>query len=103
MYKFISTNTPTKPNIITNITYESVYESIRNSIIKYSFYILLCILMLCIIFISYIRLKHKFWSRQPVFHFYDIHYWFFPQDVILNKIVNINYKYYNNAIKKKNF
>ena len=103
MYKFISINTPTQPNIITNITYESVYESIRNSIIKYSFYILLCILMLCIIFISYIRLKHKFWSRQPVFHFYDIHYWLFPQDVILNKIVNINYKYYNNAIKKKTF
>lgn len=23
----------------------------------------------------YIRLKYKFWVKQPVFHFYDFHYW----------------------------
>ena len=28
-----------------------------------------------IFFFIYIRLKYKFWSIQPVFHFYDFHYW----------------------------
>ena len=28
-----------------------------------------------IFFFIYVRLKYKFWSIQPVFHFYDFHYW----------------------------
>lgn len=28
-----------------------------------------------VLFFGYIKLKYKFWSCQPVFHFYDFHYW----------------------------
>ena len=34
-------------------------------------FILGCILFLVILYI-YIKIKYKFWSQQPVFHYYDI-------------------------------
>ena len=56
----------------------------------YIFYIILLIILIYITFIGYIRFKHKFWSRQPVFHFYNIYYWMFPQRVIYKKFTDIN-------------
>ena len=38
-------------------------------------FILYFFIFLIIFFFIYIRLKYKFWSIQPVFHFYDFHYW----------------------------
>lgn len=37
--------------------------------------ILYFFIIFIIFFFIYIRLKYKFWSIQPVFHFYDFHYW----------------------------
>lgn len=45
------------------------------SIRFYGIYILYFFIFLIIFFFIYIRLKYKFWSIQPVFHFYDFHYW----------------------------
>lgn len=36
---------------------------------------ILFIIALIILFFGYIKLKYRFWSCQPVFHFYDFHYW----------------------------
>ena len=36
-----------------------------------------CAVFLCIVFYAYYKLKHPFWSRQPVFHFHDLHYWIY--------------------------
>lgn len=38
-------------------------------------YLLYFFVFLIIFFFIYIRLKYKFWALQPVFHFYDFHYW----------------------------
>jgi len=41
----------------------------------YGLHILYFFIFSIIIFFIYIRLKYRFWSIQPVFHFYDFHYW----------------------------
>ena len=41
-------------------------------------FIILCIML----FFIYVRLKYKFWALQPVFHFYDVYYWFINVGVI---------------------
>ena len=49
-------------------------------------FIILCI----IVFFMYIRLKYKFWALQPVFHFYDIYYWFINIGIIRKELPEIN-------------
>ncbi len=55
-------------------------------------FILLCI----VLFFLYLRLKFRFWSLQPVFHFYDLYYWVVNVGIIRkelpskNRYVNIN-------------
>jgi hypothetical protein len=61
-------------------------------ILLFSFFLLIIILYL--IFILYVRLKYKFWSIQPVFHFYNILYWIKSPDIIDKKYPLIN-KYCN--------
>ena len=46
------------------------------------------------LFFIYIRLKYKFWAIQPVFHFYDIYYWF-KNVGIINKELPKKNKYTN--------
>lgn len=72
-------------------------------------FIILCILL----FFVYIRLKYKFWAIQPVFHFYDIYYWFINVGVIrkelpkknkyvsLKKIKTFEYEKIDKLTKKK--
>ena len=43
-----------------------------------------------IIIFLYIRLKYRFWSMQPVFHFYDIHYWFRNVGIIRHELPEKN-------------
>ena len=57
-------------------------------------YLVLFIFLLVIIFFLYIRLKYKFWSIQPVFHFYDFHYWFRNVGIIRHELPEKN-KYTN--------
>lgn len=42
----------------------------------------------------YIRLRHRFWSIQPVYHYYHIYYWLFNKGVIRNELPQKN-KYTN--------
>jgi len=49
-------------------------------------FFVLCIILLFV----YIRLKYKFWVLQPVFHFYDIYYWFINVGVIRKELPEKN-------------
>jgi len=49
-------------------------------------FIILCILL----FFMYIRLKYQFWAQQPVFHFYDVYYWFYNKGIIMHKLPEKN-------------
>lgn len=47
-----------------------------HTIVYILFYICICSIVLYVIVYSYIRIKHRFWSTQPVFHIYNIpYYW----------------------------
>ena len=58
---------------------------------------IICFLILIILsFFIFIKIKYKFWSIQPVFHYYDLHYWLRPCGIInydlpsFNKYINIS-------------
>jgi hypothetical protein len=57
-------------------------------------YVLGVILLFILFFFVYIRFKYAFWSLQPVFHFYDIYYWFINVGII-NKDLPEKNKYVN--------
>ena len=56
--------------------------------------IILCVLLIYISLMAYIRIKMKFWHTQPVFHIYNIWYWFNPPGLILETAPELN-KYTN--------
>ena len=45
-------------------------------------YIILAIILTYCFFILYFKIKYKFWSRQPVFHYHNLWYWLFPPGII---------------------
>jgi hypothetical protein len=53
-------------------------------------YILGFIILCIVLFFIYIRLKYKFWALQPVFHFYDLYYWFINVGVICKELPEKN-------------
>jgi hypothetical protein len=53
-------------------------------------YIIGIVIFFIILFLLYIRLKYKFWSLQPVFHFYDFYYWFVNVGVIRHELPEKN-------------
>ena len=66
-------------------------------------YIFVFIILCIILFFMYIRLKYKFWALQPVFHFYDLHYWFVNKGVICKELPEKNMYVNLNKIKTKEF
>jgi hypothetical protein len=64
-------------------------------------YIIAAIISIIVLFLGYVRLKHKFWAQQPVFHYYDIYYWFNDAGVI-NTDLPLKNKYYNSNILTRN-
>jgi hypothetical protein len=42
------------------------------------------------LFFIFVRLKYKFWAIQPVFHFYDVYYWFINVGVIRKELPEKN-------------
>ena len=44
--------------------------------------IVLTIIIFYLCLVGYIKLNFPFWSRQPVFHFYNLYYWIKPNQVI---------------------
>jgi len=57
-------------------------------------YILLFIVIIILILMAYIKAKYKFWTLQPVFHVYDLRYYFFKQGIIMHELPSKN-KYCN--------
>jgi hypothetical protein len=53
-------------------------------------YVLGFFILFIILFFGYIRIKYKFWALQPVFHFYDIYYWFVNVGVIRKELPEKN-------------
>jgi hypothetical protein len=49
----------------------------------YAFIILITIYIL---YFGYYKLRNPFWSRQPVFHYHNIHYWLFPPGILLKNL-----------------
>ena len=62
----------------------------------YLFFIIMIFILLLLFLVSkiYIKLKFGFWSIQPVFHVYDIHYILFPKGIIMHELPEKN-KYTN--------
>ena len=58
-------------------------------------YIIVTIIVLYLIFLTIIRIKLQFWRTQPVFHLYNLKYWWNPPGFInkeppaVNKYVNL--------------
>ena len=48
------------------------------------------IVLLIILFFIFIRIKFRFWAVQPVYHFYDIYYWFFNVGIIRHELPEKN-------------
>jgi hypothetical protein len=63
--------------------------------------ILMTIIILLLPYIYY-KLKYKFWSSQPVFHYHNLWYWLFPPGIIQHKIPDRN-KFFNPEIQFDTF
>lgn len=66
-------------------------------------YILGIIISLILLFFVYVRLKYKFWALQPVFHFYDVYYWFINVGIIRKELPEKNRYINTKQIKTKEF
>jgi len=53
-------------------------------------YILGAIILCIVLFFCYIRIKYRFWALQPVFHFYDLYYWFVNVGIIRKELPDKN-------------
>ena len=63
-------------------------------LIYYIHYIILSIVIIFLFIRLYIKIKYKFWSIQPVFHYYNLLYWIKPVGLIDKNLPTIN-KYCN--------
>ena len=50
----------------------------------------------------YYKIKFPFWSKQPVFHFHNLRYWFFPPGIIQSEKPKID-KFFDASIDFYNF
>ena len=53
-------------------------------------YIILILLIAILFFFTYLKLSAPFWSKQPVYHYYDLHYWFEDPKIINNELPKFN-------------
>lgn len=67
---------------------------IINNMYQYILYILLVVVFIIICFAAYVKMKYRFWTLQPVFHFYDFHYYLIPPGIIDHELPEKN-KYCN--------
>ena len=64
--------------------------------------IIQCILIIYFGLIGYVKLKNPFWSRQPIFHFYNLYYWIKPNQIIEEDLIKID-KFYDDDIYFEEF
>tara|TARA_Y100001958_G_C21248101_1_gene580358 strand:+ start:4866 stop:6092 length:1227 start_codon:yes stop_codon:yes gene_type:complete len=53
-------------------------------------YIILFIIVIFILLIGFIKIRYRFWSKQPVFHYYNALYWMRPPGVIQRAVPEAN-------------
>lgn len=64
-------------------------------------YLISFLLLIYTIYIIYFKLKYKFWSKQPVFHFHNLLYWINPPGLITDKFEYSRYYKPKDVIFKK--
>ena len=57
-------------------------------------YSIIAFVIIIMLLFAFIKIKFRFWSIQPVFHFYNLWYWMFPPGIIDQSIPEKN-KYTN--------
>jgi len=57
------------------------------------FFISIIVIILCIC--AYVRIKFRFWAKQPIFHIYDLWYYIFPPGIICIDLPEREDKYNN--------
>ena len=73
--------------------YDVTYDVINPKVPTFIYGV--CIILICYLVIYvYVRSKSAFWSKQPVFHTYDILYWLFPCGIVQHELPEHN-KYIN--------
>ncbi len=65
-----------------------------SNLFEYLPYIFASLIIIIILFFTYLRVKYGFWYHQPVHHIYDLRYHFFPPGIIINGLPEKN-KYTN--------
>jgi hypothetical protein len=64
-------------------------------------YIVGFIISSIVLFFLYVRIRYQFWALQPVFHFYDLYYWFVNIGIIRHDLPEKNrYTNFYNIITK---
>ena len=63
--------------------------------------LIILIIILATVYLYY-KVKHQFWSRQPVFHIHNIWYWYDPPGIIQKEKPEMN-KFYKADIEFDNF
>lgn len=58
------------------------------------FYIIVSLITIYVLLKMYISIKHPFWNRQPVFHIYNLYYWFY-RGIVYKTFPKIDTKYYD--------
>lgn len=81
----------------TNMNIRNIYETSGYGLRKilsfhyeYLLYFFIFVAVILIFLLLYIRTKFQFWAMQPVFHIYDLSYYFFPPGIILHDLPEKN-------------
>jgi hypothetical protein len=82
-------------NKVPNINQLQLFTNKIPSYVPYLItYFFAFIILSIILFFVYVRIKFRFWALQPVFHIYDVYYWFFNVGII-NKDLPLKNRYTN--------
>jgi hypothetical protein len=65
-------------------------------------YILLSISIIYILSVAFIKMRFRFWSKQPVFHIYNLFYWIWPCGIIEHGKPHKT-KFYDTKVLTSNF
>lgn len=70
--------------------YKSVFRVCETPFNHYVAYLFIFIIVAYLLGCAYIKVKHPFWSIQPVMHVYDVYSWFFKRGIIRTELPTQN-------------
>ena len=68
----------------------------------YVIYFLSIVVIITLLILAFFKLKQPFWSRQPVFHLYNLSYWFLSSGIIQRENVPIQSRFFDKSIVHNN-